>query len=470
MRTLSRTILTRRNFLCSAGAQFGSIALMSLLANDGLLQAAPATTPASPLSPKPPHFAPRAKAVIQLFMHGGPSHVDIFDPKPSLMAHDGQAPPAEFHKLQTQFTDISKQKLMGSRQIFSRCGPGGIDISNSLPLLQKQAHELCVIRSMHHEVFNHTPGIWLLNTGSAMPGRPSLGSWLAYGLGSVADNLPAYVVMHNRPLKPGPGVWGSGFLPAIYQGSPIGSGPEPIANLTPPAALREGNQRAVLDYVQALNRAHAGTRHDSDLDARIASYELAYRMQSAAPEAVNISRESPAIRALYGPNFGEQCLTARRLVERGVRFVQIYHGGESDDWDTHGKNNEGQTKRMSEIDRGCAALLQDLRATGLLDSTLVLWTGEFGRTPTTEGGSGRDHHPYGYSMWLAGAGVKAGYVHGATDDLGFRAVEHPVHAHDLNATILHLLGLNHERLTYRHQGRDFRLTDVFGKVVKDILI
>ena len=469
MRITSPTIFTRRSFLCSAGAQFGSIAIMSLLASEGVLQAAPPTTPGSALAPKPPHFAPRARAVIQLFMHGGPSHVDTFDPKPALMQHDGQAPPTEFHKLQTQFTDISKQKLMGSRQTFSRCGPAGIDISNSLPLLQKQADELCVIRSMHHEVFNHTPGIWLLNTGSAMPGRPSLGSWLAYGLGSVADNLPAYVVMHTRPLKPGPGVWGSGFLPAIYQGSPIGSGPEPIMHLAPPAALRDGNQRAVLDYVQALNRAHADARHDSDLDARIASYELAYRMQSAAPDAVNLSRETPATRALYGPGFGEQCLTARRLVERGVRFVQIYHGGDSEDWDTHGKNEEGQTKRMREIDRGCAALLQDLRATGLLDSTLVIWTGEFGRTPTTEGGNGRDHHPYGYSMWLAGAGVKAGYVHGATDELGFRAVEHPVHSHDLNATILHLLGLIHERLTYRHQGRDFRLTDVFGKVVKDII-
>jgi hypothetical protein len=463
------SLLSRRDWLHHAGGGLGALALTSLLVRDGRLLAAPSAAPMNPLSPRPPHFAPKAKAVIYLFMHGGPSHVDIFDPKPALTRFDGQAPPSEYHSLKLQFTDVSKQKLMGSQQTFTRCGQSGLEICDSLPLLHQCADDMCVVRSMHHDVFNHTPAIWMLNTGSSLPGRASLGAWLSYGLGSVADNLPAFVVMHTRPLKPGPGVWGSGFLPAVYQGTPIGSGPAPIPYVAPPAAIGAEGQRAVLDYVQEMNRAHAAERADGELDARIASYELAFRMQSAAPEAVDLSRERPVTRALYGDGFGEQCLIARRLVERGVRCVQIYHGGDNEDWDTHGNNHQGQTKRLHEVDRGCAALLQDLRARGLLEDTLVVWTGEFGRTPTTEGKNGRDHNPYGYSMWLAGGGVKGGYVHGATDEFGFRAVEKPVHVHDLNATLLHQFGLNHERLTWRHEGRDFRLTDVFGNVVNDLL-
>ncbi len=407
--------------------------------------------------------------MIYLFMHGGPSHVDTFDPKPVLTQFDGQPPPAEFHSLKLQFTDISKQKLMGTGQTFSRCGRSGLEICDSLPMLQKCADDLCVVRSMHHDVFNHTPAIWMLNTGSQLPGRPSLGAWLSYGLGSVSDNLPAFVVMHSRPLKPGPGVWGSGFLPAVYQGTPISTGAVPIPHVAPPKALGLGGQRAVLDYVQAMNREHARLRDDTELDARIASYELAFRMQSAAPEAVDLGRESTATRQLYGGGFGEQCLIARRLVERGVRCVQIYHGGDNDDWDSHSNNDQNQTKRLREVDQGCAALLTDLRSRGLLDETLVVWTGEFGRTPTTEGKSGRDHNPYGYSMWMAGGGVKGGHAHGATDPFGFRAAENPVHVHDLNATLLHQLGLDHERLTWRHEGRNFRLTDVFGEVVRELI-
>ena len=447
----------------------GSVALASLLAREGWLQAAETPALANPLTPRPPHFAAKAKAVIYLSMHGGPSQVDTFDPKPALMKFDGQAPPEEFHQLKLQFTDVKKQKLMGSRQTFTRCGRSGMEICDSLPQLQQCADELCVIRSLHHEVFNHTPAIWMLNTGSALPGRPALGAWLTYGLGCAADNLPAFVVMHARPLKPGPGVWGNGFLPAAYQGTRVGIGATPIPYLTAPAELRGGNQRAVLDYVQELNRRHAAERLDTELDARIASYELAFRMQAAAPEAVDLRRERAATRTLYGPGFGEQCLIARRLVERGVRCVQIYHGGDNEDWDTHGDNHNGQTRRMREVDQGCAGLLKDLRSRAMLEDTLVGWSGEFGRTPTTEGNNGRDHSPYGYSMWLAGGGMRGGLVYGGTDELGFRAVERPVHMHDLNATLLHQFGLNHERLTWRHEGRDYRLTDVFGDVVKGVL-
>jgi uncharacterized protein (DUF1501 family) len=463
------SLLGRRDWLRHVGGGLGSLALTSLLSRDGWLQAAPTPTAVNPLAPRAPHFPAKAKAVIYLFMHGGPSQVDTFDPKPALKKADGQVAPESFHQLKLQFTDVRKQKLMGSAQTFRRCGQSGIEMCDSLPRLQTVADELCVIRSLHHDVFNHTPAIWMANTGASLPGRASLGAWLTYGLGNSVDNLPAFVVMHSKPLKPGPGVWGNGFLPAAYQGTTISAGATPIPYLKAPADLKGGDQRAVLDYAQTMNRRHATSRADTELDARIASYELAFRMQTAAPDAVDIGRESEATRTLYGKGFGEQCLVARRLVERGVRCIQIYHGGDSDDWDTHGDNHNGQTRRMREIDQGCTALIQDLRQRGLLDDTLVVWSGEFGRTPTTEGKNGRDHSPYGYSMWMAGGGTKAGLTYGATDEFGFRAVDKHVHIHDLNATMLHQFGLDHERLTWRHEGRDFRLTDVFGKVVKDVL-
>ena len=454
---------TRRELLRRAGLGFGGLAVADLLAKDALAVD-------NPLAARRPHFPARAKSVIYLFMHGGPSQVDTLDPKPALLRHDGQPPPAEFHGLQTQFTEVSRSRLMASRQTFTRFGRSGLPISDSMLRLQRVADELCVLRGMHHEIFNHTPGIWLMNTGHDRMGRPSLGSWVTYGLGSESENLPAFVAMSDGPLKPGPGVWGSGFLPAIHQGTHLRPGPAPIPDLRAPAGLDAGAQRQLLDYAQSLNRRHLESRaEDRELDARIASYELAFRMQSAAPEAVDLTRETEATRRLYGPRFGEQCLIARRLVERGVRFVQVYHGCGGGGWDTHGNNEALQTARMGEIDQGAAALIADLRRRGLLDSTLVIWGGEFGRTPTTEGASGRDHSPYGFSMWLAGAGVRGGMVHGATDDFGFRAVTDKVHAHDLNATILHLLGLDHERLTYRYAGRDFRLTDVYGNIVRQIL-
>jgi hypothetical protein len=451
-------LFSRRDLLQRAGLGFGGLALADLLRG------------ANPQAGGGTHFAPRARAVIYLFMHGGPSQVDTFDPKPALRRHDGQPPPAEYHRLQFQFTDVSRQRLMASRQTFSRCGRAGIAMSDSLRQLQTVADELCVLRGMHHEIFNHTPGIWLMNTGHDRMGRPSLGSWVSYGLGSESANLPAFVVMNDGPLKPGPGVWGNGFLPAVYQGTHLRPGRVPLPDLQPHAGLTSDAQRQLLDYTQWLNGQHQRERADDrELEARIATYELAFRMQSAAPEAVDLTRESEATRRLYGPRFGEQCLIARRLVERGVRFVQIYHGCGGGGWDTHGNNDALQAERMREIDQGATALIKDLRRRGLLDSTLVIWGGEFGRTPTTEGSNGRDHSPYGFSMWLAGAGVKRGMVHGATDDIGFRAVADKVHAHDLNATILHLLGIDHERLTYRHAGRDFRLTDVYGNVVREIL-
>jgi len=462
-------LLNRRDWLSHAGGTLGGVALASLLAREDQLFAEGAASRANPLAAKAPHFPAKAKAVIYLFMHGGPSHMDILDPKPLLTKLDGQTPPEEFHKIKLEFTDVKKQKLMGSAHTFRKCGQSGIEICDALPFLQQCADDLCVIRSMNHQVFNHTPAIWLANTGSQLPGRASMGAWLSYGLGAESDNLPSFVVLHSKPLKPGPGVWGNGFLPAAYQGTRISPGAVPIPYLTPPTALAGGNQRALLNYMQSLNHDHAQQRNDNVLDARIASYELAFRMQAAAPEAVDLGAEDAGTREMYGKGFGEQCLTARRLVQRGVRCVQIYHGGDSDDWDSHGDNDKQQGRRMAEVDQGCAALLKDLRRLGMLEDTLVVWGGEFGRTPTTEGKSGRDHNPYGYSVWLAGGGVKGGMTYGATDDFGFRAVDKPVHVHDLNATILHQLGLNHERLTWREQGRDYRLTDVQGNVLKDIL-
>ena len=454
---------SRRTLLKQAGLGFGALALQDLLCR--------ADQPvANPLAPLTLPLRARAKSVIYLFMHGGPSQVDTLDPKLALNRFDGQPPPAEYHRLQFQFIDVTRQRLLGSQQTFRRCGRSGIQLSNAMPNLQSVADELCVLHGMHHEIFNHTPGIWLMNTGHDRMGRPSLGSWATYGLGSVSENLPGFVVMNDGPLKPGPGVWGNGFLSAVHQGTNLRPGRTPIPNLQRPDGLTEPAQRELLDYAQWLNGEHQRSRPDDrELDARIAAYELAFRMQSSAPEAVDLARETENTRRLYGSGFGEQCLIARRLVERGVRFVQIYHGCGGAGWDTHGDNHRRQTEMMRAIDQGAAALLIDLRRRGLLDDTLVIWGGEFGRTPTTEGSSGRDHSPYGFSMWLAGGGVKPGMVHGATDDLGFRAVEGKVHAHDLNATILHQLGLDHERLTYRHAGRDYRLTDVYGDVVREIV-
>jgi uncharacterized protein (DUF1501 family) len=448
-------MLTRRQLLAQTGLGAGALALTDLMSREGL------AAEQNPLASKSQHFPAKAKNIIWLFMHGGPSQVDTFDPKPALAEYDGKSPPAELHELHLQFTDVSKQKLMASRHKFQQFGEAGIPMNEGFKRLSKCADDLAVVRGMHHEVFNHTPGIFLSNTGDMRMGRPSLGSWLTYGLGCETDNLPAYVVMNDGPLKPGAGVWGNGFLPVVYQGTNINSGATPISNLRPQEKLSGIDQRKTLDFAQWLNERHKSTRPgDSNLDARIASYELAFRMQSAAPEAVDINRESKTTRELYGGGFGEHCLVARRLVERGVRMVQIYHGCGGGGWDTHGDNHNRHTKLIQSIDQGCAALLTDLKARGLLDETLVIWGGEFGRTPSTEGKDGRDHSPYGFSIWMAGGGVKGGQIIGATDDFGFRAVDDKVHLHDFHATVLKLLGLDPEQLTYRFGGLDQRLIGV----------
>ena len=451
---------TRRQLLAQCGVGAGLLAMADLLSREGLATERRGRDGDS-LTPRPPQFPVKAKHLIWLFMHGGPSQVDTFDEKPMLAKFDDQSPPVEFHQLDLQFTDVRKQKLMASRFKFGRHGESGITMSEGFSRLSQHADDMTVLRGVHHEVFNHTPGIFLMNTGEARMGRPSLGSWLTYGLGCETDNLPAFVVMNDGPLKPGPGVWGNGFLPAMYQGTNIRQSVLPIDNLRPQPELAGIDQRSTLDLAQWLNERHRASRlGDTDLEARIASYELAYRMQSAAPEAVDLSRETKATRGLYGGGFGEQCLTARRLVERGVRMVQIYHGCGGGGWDTHGDNHNRHVGLIRSIDQGCAALLTDLKSRGLLDETLVIWGGEFGRTPTTEGNNGRDHSPYGFSMWMAGGGVKGGQTIGATDDFGFRAIEDKVHTHVMHATILKLMGLDPEQLTWRFGGLDQRLIGV----------
>lgn len=455
--------LSRRDILMQAGRGFGSVALASMLQG--------ATS--DPLAPKKPHELPRATRVIYLFMHGGVSHVDTFDPKPELTKRSGQRISADAAKgLKTNRIDFSKAPMRGSPWKFNRCGQSGMEISELYPHIGSKADQIALIRSCYGDAFDHAPAIYLRNTGSQFPGSPCLGSWVLYGLGSESQNLPAFVVMSDGATKSGPPAYGSGFLPAMYQGTVFRSGNFPVLNLSTPDGISAKAQRATLDFLNEQNREHLAARpSDSELEARIASYELAFRMQSAAPDAVDISKESEATKKLYGigegitNEFGRKCLLARRLVERGVRFVQLYSGTNiGDDWDdAHNDLVASHTKMCAKTDLPIAALLTDLQARGLLDSTLVIWSSEFGRTPLAEGKNGRDHHPYGFSMWMAGAGIQGGQVLGATDDFGLRAVESPFSVHDVNATILRLIGLNHLKLTYPYQSRDMRLTDVHGE-------
>ena len=425
-----------------------------------------------------PHRAPRAKAVISLFMHGGPSQVDTFDPKPLLAKYSGQTLPPSFGNLNLEFTKTSTAKVLASKRIFRKCGQSGLEMSDIFEHLPGVADELAVIRSCHHTEFNHAPALYMAHSGARLMGRPSLGSWAMYGLGSASQNLPGYVVMRDGPLKGGPMTYGKGFLPAVYSATELSLSGVPIQYLDRPQSIGGDDQRRVLDFSQRLNRhSLAEQNNDDPLSARIAAYELAYRMQSAAPEAVDLTRESESTKALYGldnnltRSFGTQCLSARRLVERGVRFVQLYHGGGGDGWDTHGGNDSKHLRNGRQIDKPITALITDLKARGLLDSTLIIWGGEFGRTPTSEGSDGRDHSPYGYSVWMAGGGIRGGTVYGATDDFGFRATENPVQVRDLHATILHLLGLQHDKLTYYFQGLQQRLTQIDGdsRVIREIL-
>jgi hypothetical protein len=451
--------------LRSAGFGFGSWALLDLLTREGRLEAADRATPGA-----------RAKHVIFLFMQGGPSHIDTFDPKPTLARLHGQPLPASVVEgLRLQFTR-NDAAILGSPMTFRRCGRSGLEIADIFPHLQTCADDLAVIRSCHHDAFNHSPAQYMLNTGSERMGHPCLGSWVTYGLGSISDNLPAFVVMATTgDVKGGPPVYDHGFLPGTYQPTMLRNSGSPVLYLSAPE--RAAGERGVLDMTQWLNERHRAARGEDvdDLSARIQSYELAFRMQSAVPDAVDLAGETNATRALYGLDdpisgrFGTSCLMARRLIERGVRFVQIFTGSAgADDWDAAHADNDATHRSMARrIDKPTAGLLKDLKARGLLENTLVIWGGEFGRTPVADGRypdmpAGRDHNPYGFTVWLAGGGIQGGQTIGGTDEFGFRAVDDPVHINDLHATILRLLGLDHRQLTFLFQGRQQRLTDVGG--------
>ena len=452
--------MNRRDMLRRAGGGFASIGLAGVLADQGLLASE------SPLVPKPPHAKPKAKRIIHLFMNGGPSQVDTFDPKPALEKYHGQRPPGAERKTERRTGGLFKSPFQ-----FKQSGQSGIPVSEIFPEVAKCIDDICVIRSMHTDVPNHEPSLLMMNSGITQPIRPSMGSWLSYGLGTENQNLPGFVVL--CPGKPvvGPQLWSSGFLPGIHQGCHIGKlDPKKIVDHINNQHLTPRTQRQQLDLINQLNGLHSEQRSgDDQLESRIQSLEVAFRMQTEAQEAFDVSQETKATRALYGEGqFADSCLAARRLVERGVRMVQVYYGG-GQPWDDHGNIENGHRDKGRKSDQAIAGLLRDLKSRGLLDDTLVLWGGEFGRTPVSEGGSGRDHNHHGFSVWLAGGGVKGGMTYGATDEFGFAAVENKVHVHDLHATILHLMGLDHENLTYRYSGRDFRLTDVHGHVVKDIL-
>jgi Protein of unknown function (DUF1501) len=460
-------LLSRRQVLCRIGGGFGALGLAQVLADAGLL-AASAAASSNPLSPRPPHFPARARRVIFLFMNGGPSHVDTFDPKPALARHAGQNPPA------TMLPTGRKAKggLMPSPFKSRPFGKSGISITELYPEVGGCIDDICILRSMCTDNPNHEPALLMMNSGNMQPIRPSMGSWLTYALGSDNQSLPGFVVLCPGLPVVGPQLWSNSFLPGIYQGTHINNSaidPGRIIRDVRNPYLSAGAQRQQLDLLQDLNQQHRSRHpHDDQLDARIASLEMAYRMQSEAPEAFDLGRESLATRKLYGEGeFANACLIARRLAERGVRIIQVYYGNDQP-WDDH-QDIHRHRDHAQKSDRPIAALLKDLKSRGLLKDTLVIWGGEFGRTPTSEGAKGRDHHSLGFSMWLAGGGVKGGYVHGATDEFGFRAIDNRMHVHDLHATILYLMGLDHERLTYRYSGRDFRLTDVHGTVVRDIL-
>ncbi len=458
--------------LRASAAGFGHLVLSALAARDGA-SALSQTAWGSQTLAHPPHFAPRAKRLLFLFMWGGPSHVDLFDPKPQLNARAGKPLAGK---------DVGEKRdqlgeIIGSPFKFAQHGQSGIWMSELFPQLARHADKLCVVRSIHTEGTAHGEALLRLHTGNANLVRPSVGAWVSYGLGSENENLPAFVTISPPRGHGGVQNYGNAFLPAMHQGTAIGSAEIPIAKAVIPNLLNprldSATQRQQLDLAQALNRKHlqqAGS--DPGVEGLISSYELAFRMQSTVPQILSLEDESPATRDLYGvgqgttDNFARQCLLARKFLERGVRYVQV-----STDytWDHHNKVEKGHIEEAAKVDRPIAGLLQDLDQRGLLDDTLVLWGGEFGRTPTVENGDGRGHHPQVFTMWMAGGGVRNGLTYGATDDFGFHPVSNPVHMHDLHATLLHVLGLNHEKLTFRHAGRDFRLTDVYGRVVHDIL-
>jgi hypothetical protein len=465
--------LTRRAFLGRYAGGLGSLALAALLAREAAGAEAPRR--AGPLAPRAPHHEPRARSVICLFQHGGPSQMDLFDPKPGLTKGHGKPYPGS---LEVHFhTQVGK--LLASPFRFRKHGRSGVELCELLPHTAGVADELTLVRSMTTDSVDHEAALRLIHSGKTFAGRPAWGSWVLYGLGSAREDLPAYVVLSDPGGLPvdGPNNWSSGFLPAVYQGTPFRAAGAPVANLTPPADVPPAARRNQLALLGALDAAHL-RRHpeNSELAARLAHYELAARMQTSVPAVLDISGETAETRRLYGlddpacAEYGKRCLLARRLVEQGVRFVQVFLSGQP--WDTHSKNAEQLKKLCAMTDRPSAALVHDLKRRGLLDSTVVLWTGEFGRLPVSQGGDGRDHNRHGFSLWLAGGGFKRGYVHGATDDFGYRAVTDVVRVPDLHATLLYALGLDHERLTYPHEGRDDSLTDPavsHAQVVEDLL-
>jgi hypothetical protein len=472
---------TRRQFFRDCGVGVGSLGLASLLDPRLLAQDSRAAR-SDPMAPKPPHFAPKAKSIIYLFMNGAPSQPDLLDYKPKHTELNGQAIPDSFTKGERFAFIKGTPKILGSPHRFQQYGGNGLWISELLPSLPRIVDDIAVVRSMRTDQFNHAPAELFINTGLGRVGRPSMGSWLTYGIGSESRDLPGFVVLLSGGGQPSGGCscWSAGFLPTSYQGVPLRSGADPVLFVQDPKGLDREGRRDSLDALADLNHHAKSIVGDPEIETRIAAYELAYRMQSSVPELTDLSQEPESIRAMYGAepgkaSFANNCLMARRLVERGVRFVQLYHRG----WDSHGTGTfddivHSLPQQCRDTDRAAVALVEDLKQRGLLDSTLVVWGGEFGRTPMNEARNGstflgRDHHPHAFTIWLAGGGVKRGLVLGETDELGYQSVVDPVHVHDLQATILHLFGLEHTKLTYRFQGRDFRLTDVHGNLVTQLL-
>lgn len=470
--TYNNTELARRWFLKRCGIGLGSIAAGSLLHQE-LFGHVTDDVNANPLAPKAPHFEPKVKRVIYMFQAGAPSQLELFDHKQELVARNGQLPPASLLEgYRAAFID-PKSGLLAGKFAFQKHGQCGMELSEVLPHTAGIADDICLIRSMQTEAVNHAPAQIMMNTGSQQFGRPSFGSWTLYGLGSESENLPGFVVLTSaKGTSGGASNYGAGFLPTMYGGVPLRSKGDPVLYLSNPAGIDNQTQKESLDAIRRLNESSLGNLGDPQIAARIQSYEMAYRLQSSAPELMELNDESPETLAMYGikdpkeANYARNCLLARRLVERGVRFVQLFHEA----WDQHGNLKAGVKQNALDTDQASAALVKDLKQRGLLKDTLVIWGGEFGRTPMVQGGDdGRDHHNRCFSLWLAGGGLKPGFTHGKTDDFGFNVVENPVHVHDLNATLLHLLGLDHLKLTYRFQGRDYRLTDVHGNLVKEIL-
>jgi hypothetical protein len=463
--------VARRWFLQQCGVGLGAVAFSSLLAEAGF--AATDNTPADPLAPRKPPLAPKAKRVIFLFMAGAPSHLELFDYKPELAKFDGTLPPADLLKGYRAAFINPNSKLLGPRFKFAKYGQSGTELSELLPHLSKVVDDIAVVKSMVTDAFNHAPGQLLMNTGTMQFGRPSMGAWVTYGLGSESKDLPAFVVFSSGKKGPSGGnsCWGSGFLPTVYQGVQFRSSGDPVLYLSDPPGVDEALQRDTLDSIDRLDKMRLNATGDPEIATRINSYEMAFRMQTSAPELMDLSKETPQTLAMYGaepgkPSFANNCLLARRLVERGVRFVQLYHEA----WDQHDHLVEDIAENCRDTDQACAALIQDLKQRGMLQDTLVIWGGEFGRTPMVQGGSnGRDHHPNAFTMWLAGGGVRPGLTLGESDDLGFNVTKDQVHVHDLHATLLQLLGFDHTKLTYKFQGRNFRLTDVLGNVVHPLL-